>query len=438
MKKAPLNMIYEAASRDNILALTSRCATSCVFCSHHQNPPDVEAFFVSDLNFDEAVMAMEFLSEDRKIIIGESATRLCEGEPFIYKDFTRILRMIRGKYKKTPIQITTSGIHLDEQTLQILKSIGGIELNISLNSCTKEGREKLFNGKSLMEAVDALSNISHYGIPFSGSIVAMPHVVGEKDVEDTIRFLSKSGAQTIRIFTPGYTKYSRIANPPDDMGNILKVLVSRTRNEIDTPILLEPAMLKELTPVLEGVIHDSPAHRAGLRSGDVILKINGKHVFSRVDAYYKAFSAKKPEIEYMTGDKTKVAVLDKEAKTRSGLVVNYDIDIKTVDAIKASIQRNNGKSCLLLTSQFACEIMVLCLMHENIDIEAVENSFFGGNIGCCGLLVLEDIERKLKESSYSYDVVFLPSVMFDVRGRDLTGKHYKDLEQESGINIEVI
>ncbi|MGI5998847.1 MAG: radical SAM protein, partial [Lutispora sp.] len=274
MQKAPLHMIYEAASRYNILALTSRCATSCVFCSHHQNPPEVEAFFVSDLTLDEAVTAMEFLDEDKKIIIGESATRLCEGEPFIHKDFIKILRLLREKYKNTPIQITTSGVYLDRETLGTLKSIGGIELNISLNSCTQEGREKLYRGRSLIEAVEAVKNIASYGISFNGSIVAMPHLVGERDIEDTIRFLSRWGAETIRVFMPGYTRYSKIPSPPDNIDDILRGIVTKLRHEIKTPLILEPTILKDLTPVVEGVVPDSPAHKAGFKGGEIITRIN--------------------------------------------------------------------------------------------------------------------------------------------------------------------
>lgn len=438
MKKAPINMIYEAASRYNILALTSRCAASCIFCSHHQNPSDVEAFFVSDLTMDEAVTAMEFLDGNRKIIIGESATRLCEGEPFIHTDFIKILKLLRKKYKNTPIQITTSGIYLDEEALKALQSIGNIELNISLNSCSREGREKLFKGSSLMEAVEAVMKISSFGIAFNGSIVAMPHLVGEKDLEDTIMFLSKWGAETIRIFMPGYTKYCKIPNPPENMECLLRDTIKRIKDKTDTPILMEPALLEDLKPVVEGVINDSPAKRCGLMGGDLILRVNGKSVFSRVDAYYKALSAENPEIEYLSDEEIKKTVIPKASKERSGLIFNYDIDMETIDAIRMFFVRNQGKRCVLLTSKFAYDIMAQCFKDENIPIKIVENRFFGGNIGCCGLLVLEDVKQKLAEIKSGYDVVFLPSIMFDSRGRDLTGRHYKDLEEEIGINTQIV
>ena len=438
MQKAPLHMIYETASKYNIMALTSRCATSCVFCSHHQIPPEVEAFFVSDLTLDEAVTAMEFLDEDKKIIIGESATRLCEGEPFIHKDFIKILRLLREKYKTAPIQITTSGVYLDRETLMTLKSIGSIELNISLNSCTKEGREKLYKGRNLMESVEAVKNIASYGIAFSGSIVAMPYLVGERDIEDTIRFLSRWGAETIRIFMPGYTRYSKIPTPPDNIDDILRGIVRKMKQEIKTPLILEPNVLKNLTPAVEGVVPNSPAHKAGFKGVEIITKINEEAVFSRADAYYTILASVNPSIEYLADGVIEKTILRKDSGERSGLVFSYDIDKETVEAINAVIEKNKGKRCMLGVSKFGYWVIKECFKNEAVDIEVIENNYFGGNIGCSGLLVLEDVKQKLTEKNYEYDAIILPAVMFDSRGRDLTGKHYKDLEEELRINIQVI
>lgn len=438
MQKAPIHMIYEAAMRYNILALTSRCATSCVFCSHHQNPPEVEAFFVSDLTMDEAKLAMDFLDGDKKIIIGESATRLCEGEPFIHENFIEILKLLREKYKTAPIQITTSGIYLDEEALKVLKSIGDIELNISLNSCSKKGREKLYKGRSLMEAVEAVKNIVSHGLSFNGSIVAMPHLVGEKDIEDTIRFLSQWGAETIRIFMPGYTRYSKIPNPPDDIYDRLKDIVDKMKYKIKTPLLFEPTILKNLTPEVEGIILGSPAHRAGFKGGEIIIKVGGKSVFSRADAYYSILSSENPAIEYAACGTIENMTLSKKSGERSGFIFSYDIDKDRVETIKGVIAKNSGKRIMVGVSKFGYNITKECLKNENVDIEVIENNYFGGNIGCSGLLVLEDVKRKLAEKEKNYDVVILPAIMFDSKGRDLTGKHYKDLEAECSINIHII
>jgi molybdenum cofactor biosynthesis enzyme MoaA len=117
MKPAPFNLLLEAASKDNILVLTTNCSTACIFCSHNQNPPAVEAYYVNELTGDEIESLMEFLDGSRKIVIGESATRICEGEPFLRTDIINILQKLREKYTNTTIQITTSGIYLDKVML---------------------------------------------------------------------------------------------------------------------------------------------------------------------------------------------------------------------------------------------------------------------------------------------------------------------------------
>jgi hypothetical protein len=76
--------------------------------------------------------------------------------------------------------------------------------------------------------------------------------------------------------------------------------------------------------------------------------------------------------------------------------------------------------------------------NETLKVEIVANSYFGGNIMCAGLLVLEDIEAALRAQYKLPQVVFLPQVMFDEKGRDLVGRHYMELEQEFDIEVVVL
>ena len=46
-------LLLEAASHHNVLTLTSACNTSCVFCSHRQNPPGVLAYSTGRLDLEE-------------------------------------------------------------------------------------------------------------------------------------------------------------------------------------------------------------------------------------------------------------------------------------------------------------------------------------------------------------------------------------------------
>ncbi len=319
MRPAPFNLLLETASKDNILAVTTNCSTSCIFCSHLQNPEEINAFYIDKLSREQIDTLTEFLDGTRKIVIGESATRICEGEPFLRDDIMEILEDLRLKYSDTPIQITTSGIHLDEAVLSALKGLGNIELNVSLNSCSIQGREKLYRGKAHWSAVDSVKQLRHYGINYSGSIVAMPHLVGWEDIRDTVVFLSEHGAATIRIFMPGYTRFSKGVLPPEDIRSSLEEFTVELGKSIDTPLLMEPSGIKDLNAMVEGVLRGSPAWDSGIVKGDIILRVDGKKAISRVDAYYRTFKTRSPRLEVLRNGESRDITVNKPAKAPSGL-----------------------------------------------------------------------------------------------------------------------
>lgn len=439
MKPAPFSLLLETASRDNILVLTTNCSTACIFCSHLQNPEEIKAYYVDKLSREQIDTLIEFLDGARKIVIGESATRICEGEPFLCDDIIDILGSIRLKYAKTLIQITTSGIHLDRALLSELEQIGNIELNISLNSSSTQGREKLYRGKEHRSAVDAIKLLRDYSINYSGSIVAMPHLVGWEDIRETLLFLRNNGASTIRIFMPGYTKFTKGMLPPADIRSRLMEFTASMGKLIDIPLLVEPSGIKDVNAIVDGVLIDSPAWRAGIIKGDRLLKVNGKETASRVAAYYMTHKAKNPRVEVERNGESGEIIIDKLSNSPTGMVFSYDVHPDTILGIERAILRNRDKSCLLLTSELAYDILTRCIKDKNkVKIEAVTNMCFGGNIMCAGLLTIGDVEAHMAMRSQQPEVVLLPEIMFDASGRDLLGRHFKELEEGIGIKVEVV
>ena len=57
---------------------------------------------------------------------------------------------------------------------------------------------------------------------------------------------------------------------------------------------------------------------------------------------------------------------------------------------------------------------------------------------CAGLLTLSDIEAHMNETEQLPQVLLLPGIMFDASGRDLLGRHFKEIEEGLGIKTEVI
>lgn len=440
MKKAAFEYILRVVSSTNVLPITSRCNINCIFCSHKNNPDNIKTYYVEDLDLEEVAELIEYLSTGDKIVIGESASRIVEGEPFLHKDIMYILKAIREKYKFTQIQITTNGSFFTENIIFELSQIGMIEINLSLNSSSCENRKILINDKNPQVAIESCKLLKKYNIPYNGSLVVMPNVVGWEDISSTIKYLCQNNAQTVRVFIPGATKYGRLNVDLEELYEQTAVVVNEIRREYDTPIVIEPPIIKNLDAVIEGVIKNSPSDIAGLRQGDIIDKVNGKKVLTRVDAYNEAFRLVNPVLEIRDGDKVK---LIKEAKSSAGFVVQYDIDSAIVKEIDSVVLRNNSKRPLIITSELACTVFELLLNKElgrDIRIISIKNNFFGGNIKSSGLLTVEDIIEQIKEltNKDNIDLLILPSIIFDYNYEDIKGKSYLQIEDIVGIKTEII
>jgi NifB/MoaA-like Fe-S oxidoreductase len=266
----------------------------------------------------------------------------------------------------------------------------------------------------------------------------MPHLVGWQDLEQTILYLAEKGASTIRVFMPGYTRYTRIELPEADILLKLLEMAADLRERIKTPVIIEPPMLDNLSAVVEGVVGESSADAASIKTGDIIEKVNGKEVFSRVDAYEKLFAAENPRVDLQRKEDQISVTVQKSKNASAGLVFNYDIAFRTAGKIRRIVDKYESKSCLMLTCRLGYRIIRLALKDKSLDIQIAENSYFGGNIMSAGLLVLQDIEAALKQQNKLPKVLFLPQIMFDEKGRDLTGRHYMELEQQYNLILVLL
>ena len=435
-----------SAQQDNILPITSVCNLDCRFCSHKGNPAAVKTFASGHRPLEKIENLIDFLSAGQKIIIGESATKIEEGEPFSHPDFAEVLDLLRAKFPETTIQITTNGSRLSKKNIDLLEKIGEIELNISLNSATKEGRKRLMNDQSPRLVQQGIKLLAQLDIDYHGSIVAMPHLIEWTDLKETIAYFNRYGAQTVRVFLPGYTKYS-----PDkikfELGlwQELESFIAGCNKEYQVPIILEPAPVDDLTAVIEGVIANSPADEAGLKRGDKILTIEGREVESRVDAFNKLLDYAEPELLVMRQGQQKKFKLMKKEGIKAGAVLHYDLAPQFFKQLRQVVNNYQAEKVLLLTSQLAQarikEAVVKIGLAKKIEVRAVKSSFFGGSILSAGLLTVEDFKAAL--TNYAGDLaevelILLPEVAFDFRGFDLTGVSYDKLAAELGVRIELL
>lgn len=446
-------VLYTSVHKNNILPLTSRCNVSCIFCSHGQNPPGIEAVSIPPLSWGELEDMSIFLSAHKKVVIGESATRIMEGEPFTHPLCIEALQMIRRKFPHTLIQITTNGTLLTEKTVKALKNLEPIEIILSINSSTVENRKVLMNDKYGAFAVKAVQHLADQGITFHGSMVPMPWIMGFQDIKTTISYLEQHGAETIRTLLPGFTRHRKntlcqgninvVPEPgwEEELINFLRCC----RSECRVPLTIEPLKLFDLKPAITGIISNSKSAAVGLEKGDVILSINGKEPFSRTEAFYSLTGPGKYSIKLKSADGVnKEVVLNLDAGEKSGLVVDYDISLQCIEEIAEAMRTQNQGFTLILASEFGAPLLREGIKKikggENWEVVSVKNHSFGGTIRSAGLLLVEDFSTALAEycSARKPDLVLVPALAFDEKGCDLRGISFTKLASEYNIIVKIV
>ncbi|HBV96115.1 MAG: hypothetical protein JL50_05755 [Peptococcaceae bacterium BICA1-7] len=444
-KNVIYSLVHENAAQSNILSLNSTCNVWCKFCSHRQNPPEVESFRIPALALDFLEQAITLLDPRKPVVIGESVTRVIEGEPFIHPEIKKILLSIRERMPGTPIRITTNGTLLDMEMVSFLASLGGVTANLSLNSSNTDVRQYIMKDSRAETAVKSALLLREQSVPYHGSIVAMPHLTGWDDLAGTIKYFDQCGAETVRVFVPGDT---RLAPPalriPGNLREHLDLFLEEVRVETSVPVTLEPPQIKNLRASVSGVVAGSPAQKAGLRPGDHIEKVNGSRVKSRVDAFRKVLEGESPALDLTrSGNNYSVKVI-KERGESSGLVFDYDVDPCAIREIEAAVRRKRAGKVVLMASELGFGAMRLALEEmwdggaEVIRPVMVKNHYFGGSIGCAGLLTVGDLLEAVRDNVGKADLCLVPGIAFDRRGRDITGRSYLELEIEKGPEIEVV
>lgn len=441
MEYATKDYIINTVYKTNILPLISECNTSCIFCSHKQNPRDVEVFRMPKMTAGDFKEIIDFLSPDRKIVIGESATRIIEGEPLLHKDFLEILTLLRRKFKNTPIQITTNGILLNEYLVDKIVELGNIEMNISVNSIDPFSRKRILGLKNDDQILRKILMIKNK-IKFSGSCVVVPEVLEWEEFEHIVEVLNDNNADVVRVFLPGYTSMAQNRYKLEDIFRETESHVKRLREKYEIPIIIEPSFVADTQCRIEGVVRNTPAYTNGIKTGDIILKIIGEPVSTRVEAFNRAFRLSDPVLTIERDSKELELVLDKKKNCSPGFVTLYDIDPYVGEQINVVTRQYKAQNVLFVTSELAFEIMnnfLESLDYDfNWDIISAKNAFFGGTIKCAGLLtvqdILDDVSAYLKNNN-NPDLILLPPIMFDHRNRDLLGRNLQEVEEAFGIPV---
>lgn len=436
--------IINTVFKTNVLPIISECNTSCIFCSHKQNPAGIEVFRMPKMELEDFSEIINFLTPRKKIVIGESATRIMEGEPLLYKDFIGVLKLVRQKYKDTVIQVTTNGILLDGDIVDKMVGLERIELNVSINCINAEKRKRLLGLKDPGGVKDRI-RLLEGRLKFSGSCVFVPEILDENDIVEMAAFLDASGADNMRLFLPGYTEKTDKGASLESIYLRLQNLLEKIKAKYAMPIIIEPSFMSDLACRIEGVIKGSEADKAGIKEGDIISAVNGEGVSTRVELFNRVYQQINPVLTVYRQNGLQEIQIRKSKNCSPGFIVLHDIDPGIVEDIKAVVSRYRSENVLFLTSEMAFNIFLkLFGVHTlpfRYDIINARNRFFGGTIKCAGLLTVEDIIGEIKdylEYNEKPDLILLPPVMFDFKMRDLSGRSMKEIEKEFDIPVDTL
>lgn len=427
-------LFYQQIAEHNILPLTGRCNFRCRFCSHGNNPASI-AKPGPHRSWEQLAAAIGFLDAGRPVIIGESASVLSEGEPFLHPHWQRLLAAIRERLPATTIQITTNGSFLTEETVFSLARLAPIRINLSLN--TIGCRRVLLGDKQPETAIAAPKLLHKWGIPFQGSIVLMPWVCGWDDIKATVAALA--AAETIRLLLPGF---SAGADFTFDWEALQKEAMQWLKAQnFPLPVLLEPPRYRHNRPEIEGIVPHSPASAAGLQKGDEILTVNGRRPANRHEAWRLLCDCTLADIQLRRQGQT-FSVHMKKGGDGGGIVFENDLDLRRLGEVAVIAARRGGPS-VLCHSVFGTPYLeanrALIPELEGIDFIVTENHYFGGNIQAAGLLTIADYRSALRNKRPgSIKALFLPREGFTNGVFDLAGESLCDFEQEIQGKIYVI
>ena len=156
-----------------------------------------------------------------------------------------------------------------------------------------------------------------------------------------------------------------------------------------------------MTPRILGVI--GLAGGSGRpEEGDIVTAINGKEPFSRVDAFRQVQKAGRAVIDLNRDGAALQVSLEKEEGASPGFVMAADLEPALFHSFTRRMRQVVENRALVATSTLAAPILASALDRvqeelPSLEIAAVPNVTFGGNICCSGLLLLEDFLAALPD-----------------------------------------
>ena len=470
---------YPASLSSVFWHLSSVCNFRCEFCYEKGNPADFPIRSTARMASPAEIQTrLRHYDPIRKT--GIFAVRTAINEPFANRNAIRYLRMMREKCPEELISFVTNGAYLDEPTVAALAELRPLFFNLSIYSTDPAIRREVIRDRRGDKVLRAVELLRQYRLPYMANLVMWPSIP-LADMERTIAAMAESRATVLRVCLSAYSRYLEgdferfhlDAYWPEVVDR-----VERIRDRYPIAILIEPNSYVRRDPeaYLDAVVADSPAARAGLGRGDLILAVNGRRIGSRMQLLSELRrSSREGERARPTAEQIELAVerrgerftvvLDRHDPAcmasypygqiarfndfMYGLVITDTLSYSSLKAARELMARHGARRVLLLTSPLIEPILAHMLSKTgafqgyDVAIRRARNHYFGGTINLGDLLVVTDFVEAVRgflEEEGRPDLVLIPASPFASSpwGRDLTGRPWTDVERLTGIAVDLI
>lgn len=464
----------------NLGPISGYCNAKCKFCYEIGNPLPYERNFLS---LDEVRTRTKYYNSKSGLGLLQPKSRLYL-EPFMHPKFLDILRLVRKNSPGEVISLTTHGSFLTPETIRELADLKPLTLVVSVNSSDPETRRRLMRDQMAAISLEALPLLRDHEIPFVGSVVAWYTIPLEK-LATTVRFINQFEPRGIRITLPGYSRYfsdQPLFDTPTLWSQISQML-NALRHELQCPLIVLPNLYwnMPLVPNIDGVIRNSPADLAGLKHGDLMVRLDNESILTKrqakallmdkqkrsqvcemeVQRNGTSFTVKLQEMDDIEADlypykprgyRTLPYDRDDTVGLSYGIFLNHDFELSSVSRLMDIISHHTAQRVLLLTSQIIGPIVetVIKSVPEfkaffskiELNMRIPSHRFWGGNIMLGDLYMVSDYLKAARhfiaQADRPPDVIILPSSFATKLGFDLLGKSYLEIERQLQIPVELV
>ena len=299
--------------------------------------------------------------------------------------------------------------NLNERDIEKITKYNLSPLYISFHSADLKTRDIIFNKKGHFRAVDFLKVLDKHNIVTNIQIVVCPGINDGIDLKNTLFFLNRlSNVHSIGLVPVGITRYNK----------------NKRLRPFDKIISNDLISLVDDIKFNEKIKNIYLSDEFYIIAGKDIPGIN----------YYDDF----PQIENRIGlladfKNDFINILDKSV-------------IKNADTAVTTVKKTGKKTnILVLTSEYSKNFIKSLAgelinrvgklnLNFNMNVMAVKNEIFGGNVKVTGLLSFDDFTRHITsiKDINNYDKIFISDIIFNKEGITLDDKNKKDFRKISG------